>query len=510
MSIRKIIKSLRNWCPQPSVPQTTKLKRYSMPIAAVITATLIFSVSFSVFSSNLISHPSIPLIIPLSTSNNSNQLWKFTPNGSVYDPPVAVGDYIYVQSYNRNAGIRYVYCLNSSDGAAIWNHTTGSTAIIDGKNVYVKNTINQNGNPVATNIVYALDAITGFQNWNYTSKDSMTPRVTMDGIVYLSTGDINEGFFVYALDTTTGSVLWNYKLPEYVESIDVADGYAFVSFNNVTLHGDMTGHIVTLNAVTGAKLWNYTIQTDAVNVLDIDRLLYVGTSGSNLYVLDPSSGQEIGNYTTKDFGAIPLAYGNLVYARTANSIYALDASTLAKKWSLNFQDSVGNIVPNSPNIYFSVGSVLHSIDGSSGESRWTFDVKQNSTYTVTGNRAYISSFYPINLTVPFIVPSIYSNVYELDALSGAKLFNCTVEGNAMSLEVVGNILYVGTAFATTESQVAEGNGALYALDIPASVPATSPSPSIISSNMLLLVSVLVAAIIIAIVIVILLKKKVKV
>ncbi len=460
------------------MPLTARLKRHSIPIAAAVTATLVLSVTFSIFYSGLASYTSPLPLIPMGTSTGDNQLWKFTPNGSIYDPPVVLGHYVFVQSYNRSAGVRYVYCLDSSSGIQIWSHTTDRLAVINGNNVYIKS--------ASSNVMYALDAATGSQRWNYTSRDGMTPRVATDGTLFLSTGDISEGFFVYALDASTGIELWNYKVPEYVQAIDVANGYVFVSFNDVTLHGDMIGYIYALDAVKGTKIWNYTVPIEGVNGIIIDRLLYVGTGGSNIYVLDPSNGQKLGNYTTEEFGAIPLAYGNFVYARTANRAYALDASTLEEKWSLNFQGTLDRIVPNSPNIYFGAGTVIHSIDAASGESKWAVDVQQNSIYTVKGNQAYIATFYPINSTFPFLVPSTQSNVYVLDALSGTELVDYTVEGNAMALEEDGNILYVATAFATTESTATEGNGALYAIEVPSQTPTPSPPASVLSSSQLLL------------------------
>ena len=63
----------RNWCPQPQTPLSTKIKHYSVPIVAVITVTLIFSVSFSIFP-NLMTHPSLPqIIMPLSSSTGVNE-----------------------------------------------------------------------------------------------------------------------------------------------------------------------------------------------------------------------------------------------------------------------------------------------------------------------------------------------------------------------------------------------------------------------------------------------------
>jgi hypothetical protein len=67
MSIRKKIKNLIGYCPQPPMPLTTRLKRHSLPIAAAVTVTLVLSVTFSIFYSGLVSYKSPPPII-----NDSN------------------------------------------------------------------------------------------------------------------------------------------------------------------------------------------------------------------------------------------------------------------------------------------------------------------------------------------------------------------------------------------------------------------------------------------------------
>ena len=69
MRIRKRIKNLIDYCPQPQMPLTARLKRHSLPIAAAVTAMLVLSVTFSIFYSGLASYKSPPPII--SDSNVS-------------------------------------------------------------------------------------------------------------------------------------------------------------------------------------------------------------------------------------------------------------------------------------------------------------------------------------------------------------------------------------------------------------------------------------------------------
>ena len=72
MGLRKRFRDFRDWCPEPPDRFPAKLKRYSMPIVAVVTVTLILSMSFFVFSSSLISNPTVP-IVPLA---NGQSTWS--------------------------------------------------------------------------------------------------------------------------------------------------------------------------------------------------------------------------------------------------------------------------------------------------------------------------------------------------------------------------------------------------------------------------------------------------
>lgn len=147
MSVRKRFRDFRNWYPQPPTPLPTKLKRYSMPIAAMITATLIFTVSFSVYTSSLMSHPSIPLL-PLSnvaTTNSSSDdwsmfhanpshsgvatgnpvlnptlVWKYTTGNSIASSPAISNGVVYIGSDDKN-----LYAFNSTNGDKLWNYSIG-------------------------------------------------------------------------------------------------------------------------------------------------------------------------------------------------------------------------------------------------------------------------------------------------------------------------------------------------------------------------------------------------
>ena len=75
-------------------------------------------------------------------------------------PAIADGSVIVGSLDNR------VYCLNTADGAYIWNYTTGnsvysSPAVANGR-VYVGSNDNK---------IYALNVVTGALVWSYTTGD---------------------------------------------------------------------------------------------------------------------------------------------------------------------------------------------------------------------------------------------------------------------------------------------------------------------------------------------------
>ena len=65
------------------MPLTTRLKRHSLPIAAAVTATLVLSVTFSIFYSGLASYTSPPPII------NDSNFWLSIYDGSFYESAYA-------------------------------------------------------------------------------------------------------------------------------------------------------------------------------------------------------------------------------------------------------------------------------------------------------------------------------------------------------------------------------------------------------------------------------------
>ena len=191
-----LLKKLRRFCPQPPGRLPTQLKRYYVPIAAIVTASIILSVSFFAFS-GLMSNMSVPVIplVNVGSSTNPTLLWNYTTGDLVYSSPVVVNGVLYVGSTDGN-----IYVLNATDGAKIWNYTTdgqvlSSPAAADGV-VYVGSAVipppvkfHHGNHPlsITTGAVYALNATNGVQLWKYVIGGygvSSSPAV-LGGLVYV-------------------------------------------------------------------------------------------------------------------------------------------------------------------------------------------------------------------------------------------------------------------------------------------------------------------------------------
>lgn len=172
-------------------------------------------------------------------------LWNFTAGYQVESSPAVFGGIVYVGSTTVNYteegyyGLvpnEYgcIYALNATSGAQIWNYPTGDDifscpAITNGV-VYV--TAGFDG-------VYALNASSGVKIWKYPSGNSgiISSPAIVNGVVYFGSADGN----VYAVNSSSGAKLWNYTVYTYTEgyygvnsSPAVVKGVVYVGSNDGT------------------------------------------------------------------------------------------------------------------------------------------------------------------------------------------------------------------------------------------------------------------------------------
>jgi len=140
------------------------------------------------------------------------KIWNYTNGGTVYysfSSPAVVNGYVYVGSHDGN-----VYCLDASTGAKVWNYTTAWNNNGPAHGYHWGNAV---GNPaVAYGCVYVgssdfdvfcLNASNGAKVWNYTTGAEVyfSPAVA-DRCVYVGSYDGN----VYCLNASNGAKVWSY------------------------------------------------------------------------------------------------------------------------------------------------------------------------------------------------------------------------------------------------------------------------------------------------------------
>lgn len=103
-----LLQKLRNWCPQPLDPFTTKLKRHSAPIAALLMVSL-FAVTFSVLSATYLFNQAAPVALVAPVSNVAPSTSYL---GSSIAPAVE-----WQKNLPRELGIAATYIIQTSDGA---------------------------------------------------------------------------------------------------------------------------------------------------------------------------------------------------------------------------------------------------------------------------------------------------------------------------------------------------------------------------------------------------------
>ena len=240
-----------------------------------------------------------------------------------------------------------VYAINAANCRTNWKFSNFSTpggtwdpysygVDADGEGLLVLGT----DDPDAT--VYALDANTGKEVWAYktlsgpkqlddvgTGGSITAPGVNgfADGAVYIS----NNGGYTFALDLTTGKPYWDFDYASYLHA-GPARATAAVLGDEV-IYGGPTG-VLSLNAVTGNVIWNWTDSASTDNANEVfsasavvgpngEQVIAVTDLGGNLDVLNAATGALLYQYQTGGYSVTSVAdsNGNFYVASGAGFLY---------------------------------------------------------------------------------------------------------------------------------------------------------------------------------------------
>ena len=244
---------------------------------------------------------------------------------------------------------RWVYALNASTGARIWQYGDGdhdtpysSPAVANGI-VYFGS---------KEGILYALNAKTGALVWQYgPSALSFTPTVA-NGVVYAGSQDTN----LYALNAATGALIWHYTTGAAVDtSPAVANGVVYVG----------SDHVYALKADTGAIIWVYP-KAPRYSPSVAGGKVY--TVSDQLYALNATSGALVWSYPATGTGSVAVGTGKVYLAASDENVYALNAATGALIWQHQPQF---DFFPSSPVVangvvYVGYMDYFYALDASTG------------------------------------------------------------------------------------------------------------------------------------------------
>ncbi len=302
-------------------------------------------------------------------------------NGVVY-----VAEYYFSEVYYN--GFSYVYALNATTGALLWNYEDYDFGFFWSSSLAVANGVVYVGGE--DGYFYAMDATTGALLWHYRNDSRSSPAVA-DGVVYT----VSSANTLSALNASTGALLWEYGLGPSsgyhgdLSSPAVANGVVYV--------GSEDNNLYALNAGNGALLWQYTTGGPIYSSPAVaNGVVYVGSDDGNVYALDASTGALLWQYMTG--GPIsqssPAVANGVVYVGSRDdNLYALNAISGALLWKY----AIGGVpfydvpTPAVANGVVYVGR--WALNASTGAVLWQYGTGGFSSPAVANGVVYMASPY---------------------------------------------------------------------------------------------------------------------
>jgi outer membrane protein assembly factor BamB len=169
----------------------------------------------------------------------------------------------------------------------------------------------------------------------------------------------------------TNNLLWKYPVGSAVySSPSISDGRVYV--------GGEKGNFYCLDALTGAKIWEYYTGLWSSPAVSGNRVYFGSNQDNKIYSLNAVDGKPIWSYTTgASIGSSPAIDGGRLYigAYDSDRFYCLDASTGQKNWN---HTTIGQVW-SSPSVaygYVFVGDLqgftVYCLDAVTGSNIWNY------------------------------------------------------------------------------------------------------------------------------------------
>ncbi|MEU6818432.1 PQQ-binding-like beta-propeller repeat protein [Streptomyces sp. NPDC046860] len=302
--------------------------------------------------------------------------WRHAVGSVDISSPTVVGGVVYLLSNEHDTEV--LHALDAVTGTKRWAYTTETSAFVLSSSPTVADGAVYFGSSAGA--LYALNAATGAKNWIFDTSDWSHPSAggwpfyspaVADGTVYFSA----ENGVLRAMNTVTGTEKWSTRMrgTTFDYRPDVVGGVVYINWDEV-FHA--------FDAVTGTEKWSVTISMTkkhdfiSTSPVVVDGTVYLGTAGGILHALDAAAGTKKWSFTTGDFVASsPAVVDGVVYFGSRDkNVYALDAATGTKKWSFTAGDSVHSSPAVARGlVYFgSDDGKVYALETAGGRERWAF------------------------------------------------------------------------------------------------------------------------------------------
>jgi outer membrane protein assembly factor BamB len=315
------------------------------------------------------------------------------------------------------------------------SHLTQAWSFLAGGNVYSPAEVNGVVYVSDGGSLWAIDTKTGNEQWNFGGPEGLSgsPAVA-NGVVYISSASSE----LYAIDIVTRTMLWIQGLDGYIGADPVvANGVVYIGS-----YGNDNPPFRAIDAVTGKERWTYPINGGYSTAAVAKGVVYVAEGGGILYALDASTGAR--RWKTQVVNGTPTVVDGVVYiSSSAGQLYALDAKTGTQLWSffprLNGTDA-SPAVANG--VVYINSDQLYALDAKTGTQLWSFP-KTGSSPAVANGVVYMGS----------------DQLYALDAKTGTQLWSYPIDSVYSPPAVVNGMVYV-----------ADRAGRVYAFHVPTAGP----------------------------------------
>nr|WP_238709605.1 PQQ-binding-like beta-propeller repeat protein [Natronorubrum halophilum] len=406
-------------------------------------------------------------------SSAGEELWRvdFDNSDSLSKPSLSsVADgTLFVSNHDA------VYALSASTGDEEWQFGVDDTRfrnppiVVDGT-VFATTDDSfdreeDDGNGTA---VYALDADTGEQKWQFDDYDeTVAPIHVAENTVF-----IPKQFCVTAVDADTGEHQWDFKLGYGIETHLKFKTDSFAKTDSGTFYvADGDGNVFAVDVASGEEEWRVDAGIRVTTELSVvDDTLFLGAFGRETgqtdnfqyYVsaLDATTGDERWRFTVNpepgterpqlEFVTV---FDDTLYAGTDDcydhptcaSLYAVDAASGEKKWQFAADNSVDTVTRADGTLYvgtaLGVGDdgVVHALEPETGTELWSFlagnlllspiTVVEDTLYVVSRTDTDFEDAYRLN---------------ALDAATGDEQWNFIADNDVSEPRFAGGSVFVST------------------------------------------------------------------